>query len=71
MPVVLKKKESKFIFSSQSNEPLLALAGNSLIANRVFPLTAKYLKRVDVIRFANVVSSNQFRQISFFKCKTA
>jgi hypothetical protein len=54
-----------------AGSPLLTLTGNSLIANKVFPFTAKYLKRVEVIKLANVVSSNQFRQISFFKCKTA
>ena len=41
--------------------------GNSFIANRVFPLTAKYLNDVDT----NDDSSNQFRHISFFKCNTA
>jgi hypothetical protein len=51
--------------------PLLTLIGNSLIANKVFPLTEKYLKRVDAVKFENVVSSNQFLHISFFKCNTA
>jgi len=45
--------------------------GNSFIANKVFPFIAKYLNDVDVIKFENVDSSNQFRHISFFKCNTA
>ncbi len=45
--------------------------GNSFIANNVFPLTVKYLNDDDVVKFANVDSSNQFRHISFFKCNTA
>lgn len=51
--------------------PLLILMGSSLIAKRVLSFTAKYLNRVEVIRLANVVSSSQLRQISFFKCSTA
>jgi hypothetical protein len=61
----------KYRLKRKKNEPLLALIGNSFIANKVFPLTAKYLNDVDVIEFANVDSSNQFRHISFFKCNTA